>query len=288
MKVKRAVAISTDCTADIPDDILEKLGVEVIYFYISTESGRFRDTDEITSRNIIDYTAGGIKKATSAPPSPEEYREFFTQQLTKCEKLIHICIGGKVSLAYENACAAVQDGFENTVTVIDSLQLSTGMAHMVMKACELRDKKKQAHEIANELEKMKHHVSSTFSAESAEYLYYNGRVNEGIAKICRILNLHPILGMKDGSLKLIGIGAGNYNNALKRYIRKRLKNKETIDTDRVFITCVGCSVKTKNMVKKEVEKHLHFREIIVNEASATVSVNSGPGTVGVLYTRKYN
>ena len=165
MKVKKAVAISTDCTADIPDDILEKLGVEVIYFYISTESGRFRDTDEITSRNIVDYAAGGIKKATSAPPSPEEYREFFTQQLTKCEKLIHICIGGKVSRAYENACAALE-GFENAVTVIDSLQLSTGIAHMVMKACELRDKKKQAHEIANELEKMKHHISN-----SKEYLY---------------------------------------------------------------------------------------------------------------------
>lgn len=288
MKVKKAVAISTDCTADIPDDLLEKIGVNVIYFYITTESGRFRDTDEITSRNIIDYTAGGMKKAASAAPSTEEYREFFTDQLTKCERLIHICIGSKVSHAYENACAAVQEGFENTVTVIDSLQLSTGIAHLVMKACELRDKKKQAHEIANELEKMKYHISSTFSAENAEYLYYNGRVSRGIAKICRILNLHPILGMSDGELKLIGIGFGNYNAALKRYIKKRMKNKDSIDTDRAFITCVGCSVKTKNMVKKEVEKHLHFREVIINEASATISVNSGPGTIGVLYTRKYN
>ncbi len=287
MKVKKAVDISTDCTADIPEEILEKIGAGVIYFYISTESGRFRDTDEITSRNIVDYAAGGIKKAASAPPSTEEYREFFEQQLTHCEKLVHICIGSKVSRAFENANMA-KEGFGDAVTVIDSLQLSTGMAHMVIKACELRDKKKPAHEIANELEKMKCHVSSSFSAESAEYLYYNGRISEGIARICRLLNLHPILGMKDGGLKLIGIGAGNYNKALKRYIKKQLRNKDTIDTERVFMTCVGCSVKTKNMVKREVEKHLHFREVIINEASATVSVNSGPGTVGVLYVRKYN
>lgn len=287
MKVKKAVDISTDCTADIPEEILERIGVGVIYFYISTESGRFRDTDEITSRNIVDYAAGGIKKAASAPPSTEEYREFFEQQLTHCEKLVHICIGSKVSRAFENASAA-KEGFGDAVTVIDSLQLSTGIAHMVIKACELRDKKKPAHEIANELEKMKYHVSSSFSAESAEYLYYNGRISEGIARICRLLNLHPILGMKDGGLKLIGMGAGNYNKALKRYIKKQLRNKDTIDTERVFMTCVGCSVKTKNMVKREVEKHLHFREVIINEASATVSVNSGPGTVGVLYVRKYN
>ena len=43
---------------------------------------------------------------------------------------------------------------------------------------------------------------------------------------------------------------------------------------------------TLNLVKKEIEKHLHFKEIIFTEASATVSGNCGPGTVGVLFVTK--
>ncbi len=285
MNKKDFLGISTDCTADITAEMLEKYNVDVIYFYITTESGRFRDMDEITSRNIIDYTESGKRKMVSAPPSVYEYESFFEHQLNKYEKLIHICIGSKISHAYENAVIAAEK-YADRVTVIDSAQVSTGIAHVVLRACRLRDEKKSVDSITAELEGMKHKVSSSFCSDTAEYLYYNGRVPEAAAKLCRSFSLHPILGVKNGFLKLIGIGAGNYESVMKRYIKRQLKHKDEIDTELLFITSVGCSVKTLNMVKKEVEKHLHFREVIMTEASATVSGNCGPGTVGVLYVRK--
>ena len=285
MNTKGLLGISTDCTADITAEMLEKINVDVIYFYITTESGRFRDMDEITSRNIIDYTESGKKKMISAPPSVYEYEDFFSGQLKKYEKLIHICIGSKISRAYENAAAAAEK-FNGTVFVIDSEQLSTGIAHVVLRACKLRNERRPVDYIINELESMKSKVSSSFSSESAEYLYYNGRIPEIVARICGAFSLHPILGVKNGYLKPIGIGAGNYDRVLRSYIKKQLKHKDNIETERVFVTTVGCSIKTLNMVKKEIEKHIHFRDIIMTEASATVSGNAGPGTVGILFVKK--
>lgn len=285
MNNKKLLGISTDCTADITSEMLEKINVDVIYFYITTETGRFRDMDEITSRNVIDYTENGKRKMISAPPSVYEYEGFFDNQLNKYEKLIHICIGSKISLACENAVTAAKK-YGDRVTVIDSAQVSTGIAHVVLRACKLRDERKQAEVIIEELENMKNKVSSSFSAESAEYLYYNGRIPEAVAKFCRSFSLHPILGVRNGFLKLIGIGAGNYDKVLKRYIKRQLKHKDEIDTELLFVTSVGCSVKTLNMVKREIDKHLHFKQIIMTEASATVSGNSGPGTVGILFVTK--
>ena len=285
MKTKALLGISTDCTADITADMLEQYGVDVIYFYITTETGRFRDMDEITSRNVIDYIQSGKRKMLSAPPSVYEYEDFFDSQIKKYEKLIHICIGSKISHAYDNAVIAAKK-YEGRITVIDSAQVSTGIAHVVLRACRLRDEKKQADEIAEALDDMKDMVSSSFSAESTEYLYYNGRIPEVAAKLCRAFNLHPILGVKNGYLKLLRIGIGNYDRVIKKYIKRQLSDKENIDNDLLFVTTAGCSVKTLNMVKKEIEKHLHFKEIIFTEASATVSGNCGPGTVGVLFVTK--
>lgn len=285
MNTKISLGISTDCTADITADMLEKYNVDVIYFYITTETGRFRDMDEITSRNVIDYIQSGKRKMLSAPPSVYEYEDFFDSQMKKYEKLIHICIGAKISHAYDNAVTAAKK-YEGRITVIDSAQVSTGIAHVVLRACKLRDEKKQPEAIVEVLEYMKDMVSSSFSSESAEYLYYNGRVPEVAAKFCRTFNLHPILGVKKGYLKLIRIGIGNYDRVIKKYIKRQLSDKENIDNDLLFVTSVGCSVKTLNMVKKEIEKHLHFKEIIFTEASATVSGNCGPGTVGVLFVTK--
>ena len=285
MNTKISLGISTDCTADITADMLEKYKVDVIYFYITTETGRFRDMDEITSRNVIDYIQSGKRKMLSAPPSVYEYEDFFDSQMKKYEKLIHICIGAKISHAYDNAATAAKK-YEGRITVIDSAQVSTGIAHVVLRACKLRDEKKQPEAIVEVLEYMKDMVSSSFSSESAEYLYYNGRVPEVAAKFCRTFNLHPILGVKNGYLKLIRIGIGNYDRVIKKYIKRQLSDKENIDNDLLFVTSVGCSVKTLNMVKREIEKHLHFKEIIFTEASATVSGNCGPGTVGVLFVTK--
>lgn len=285
MSKKTTLGISTDCTADITAEMLEEINVDVIYFYITTESGRFRDIDEITSRNVIEYTESGKRKMLSAPPSVYEYESFFDSQLKKYERLIHICIGSKISHAYENAVTA-SEKYKGRVTVIDSAQVSTGIAHIVLIACKLRDGNKPPEFIINYLEDVKNDVSSSFIAESAEYLYYNGRVPEAAARLCRSFSLHPILGVKNGVMKLVSLGAGNYDNAIRRYVKRQLKNKDNIDTELIFITHVGCSIKTINMVKREVERHLHFRKVIITEASATVSGNAGPGTVGVLFVTK--
>ena len=89
--------------------------------------------------------------------------------------------------------------------------------------------------------------------------------------------------MKNGKMTLKGVEAGNPERSVLRYIKKELKNKKNINTKRIFITHAYCSVKNIAEVKAAVEKYCNFDEIIVTKASATVSGNCGPGTVGVLY-----
>ena len=38
------IAITTECTADLPAEILEKFGIDVIYYDMETDKGLFRDT----------------------------------------------------------------------------------------------------------------------------------------------------------------------------------------------------------------------------------------------------
>ena len=43
-----SIAISTECVADLPKKMFEQYGVEIIYYDIETDSGVFRDTEEIS------------------------------------------------------------------------------------------------------------------------------------------------------------------------------------------------------------------------------------------------
>lgn len=281
----KRTGITTDCVCDLPDDYLRANGIDLMYFYITTDTGRFRDGYAITSGNILEYLENGGKKAVTNAPEPREYKEFFEENLKQHDELIHIAISSQVGMSCANAMAALKLMGENgeKVTVIDSEHLSTGMGHMVMRAMELRDSGKSRAEIIEEIESMKSKLSTTFITENADYLYRNGRVSETVRKLCALFKFHPILVLKNGRITLKTIRVGNYEKSVMRYVRNELKHIDRIDKRRLFITHAGCKVKMLSQIKAEVEKLGRFDEMIVTQASATVSGNCGPGTVGVLF-----
>lgn len=281
----KQLGITTDCVCDLPDEYLRLHDVELMYFYITTETGRFKDVMEVTAENILDHLEGGGKKAETNAPAPEEYKGFFENRLKKYDELIHISISGHISDSSKNASAALELMGDNgkKVHIVDSEHLSTGMGHMVIKAVEMREGGSSAEEIIAGLEEMKSKVSTSFITMSADYLYRNGRVSKKIRDLVSLLRLHPVLCMKNGRMTLKGVEAGDPERSVMRYIKKELKNKKNINTKRIFITHAYCSVKNIAEVRAAVEKYCNFDEIIVTKASATVSGNCGPGTVGVLY-----
>ncbi|MGN0674552.1 MAG: DegV family protein [Oscillospiraceae bacterium] len=284
----KRVGITTDCVCDLPEEYLALHDIDIVYFYITTATGRFRDGYEITSENIIEYLEKGGTKAETAEPTSGEYKDFFENSLKKYDEIIHICISSYVSGSVVNAKAALELMGDNgkRVHVIDSWHLSTGMGHMIIKAVEMRDGGSSADEIAAEMESMKKKVSSSFITRSADYLYRNGRAGKRVRDITEMFNLHPVLHMKDGKMTLKSIKTGNYDKAVLKYIKSELKHNRKINMKRLFITHACCSVKTIADVKLLAEKYCRFDEIIVTKASATVSGNCGPGAIGVLYVNE--
>ena len=171
------------------------------------------------------------------------------------------------------------------VHIFDSGHLSTGIGHLVLRAAEMvKHGESDSRKILDELEKMKERVSTTFMADSADYLYSNGKVSKAVQIICSIFNIHPVLEMKNGYLGLKSVQIGNYEKSALRYIRKELKGKK-IRTDRLFITHAGCTANDIKLIRKEVNRVAKFDSVLVTKASATVSGNSGPRTFGVLFVK---
>ena len=280
--------ITTDCVCDLPEEYLKANGIDVIYFYITTATGRFRDGCEISSPNILEYLEDGGEKAETSAPAPEEYREFFENALKKYGELVHISISSRISLSCQNARAALELMGEQgkRVMVVDSGHLSTGIGHMVIKAVELRDAGYPTKEIAAAAESMKSNISTSFIAKNADYLYRSGRVSKTVKKLCSALMLHPVLTMREGRIALKTVKVGSYDRALTSYVRGELRRSREIDKSRLFITHAGCPVKTVAQVKAETEKLCRFNEVTVTKASATISGNCGSGTIGVLFVYK--
>ena len=282
------ICITTDCVCDLPDEILKSNNVDLIYFYIETDSGRFKDVDEITAQNVFDYLGnGGVKTITEAPPT-DEFVSFFSEKLKAYDHVIHIAISSKISKSVSNAEQAIEQlGTEGKrVHIVDSGHLSTGIAHMVLRAAEMVRSGSDTEKIISEMDDMRSRVSTSFMADNTDYLYLNGQVSKVIHKICTMFHIHPVLAMNKGYLKLRSCYIGNYRKSAARYIRVELKDNKKIKSNRLFITHAGCSTNDIKMIKKYVSSIMKFDEVVVTKASATISSNSGPRTFGLLYIKE--
>lgn len=279
------VIITTDCVCDMSESLLEQYDVKVIYFYITTEHGWFKDREEITSGNIVEYFERGGQAVQTKAPFPEEYEAFFERILKEGQEIIHIAVTSTLSKSCENALTAAKK-FNGRVHVVDSGHLSTGMAHLIIHAVKAANAGKTSKEIIAETEAMKKRVSTSFIAENANYLYRTGRVSKFIKNISETFRIHPVLGMKNGVMSVKGIRIGAYEKAVVRYVKKEMRRLSRIDKDRLFITHTKCSLRVLNAVKKQIGIQGGFKEIYDTEASATISSNCGANTIGVLYLRK--
>ena len=283
--MKKQLAITADCVCDLSDDMLDDLAIKVIYFYITTDNGCFKDMDEITAGNVVEYFARGGKFINTDAPEVEEYEELFEKVLRNSEEIIHITIASKLSRSYARATQAAKK-FAGKVHVFDTGHLSTGIGHLVIKAVEMAQEGKNASEILEILESKKDKISTSFIADKVDYLYRNGRVNKAVMLLCSTFKIHPVLTMKGGYLKIKTVYIGNYEKCVLRYARRELKKAAGIEKKRVFITHASCPLRIINKVRDFMTSQCPFEEIYVTDASATITSNCGANTLGVLFVRE--
>lgn len=283
-KKKKKLIITTDCVCDLPDALVEKFEIRQMYYYVHTNEGRFCDTKEISSDNLLNYLESNKNTAYSSPATVEEYESFLADVISEAEKVIHISMASKTSKGYERALTASK-GFDN-VTVIDSGHLSSGMGIIVLYAAKLAREGFGVEEITNKVKGMREKISTSFIIPTGENMYKNGKISKFVKVVCDTLYFHIVLSLSQSKLVVKNIEMGSIENSYKSYIKNELKNKNKIDKRILFITYAGCSIKQLEKIKIEVDKYVKFEKIIIQKCSATISSNAGIGTVGLAYIKK--
>lgn len=278
------IAITSDCTCDLSDKIREKYGIKLLYFYMNMDNGCFKDTEEITADNVIEYLDNGGGKVMTVAADIDEIVQFYKSMLNVYDEVIHISISSKISEAYDYALTASEQ-FNGKVHVVDSEQLSTGMGHLILKAAEAVEGGKSADDIVKMLEQMKQKVLTTFIMDNLDCFCRTGRICNPIKSVCNLLKIHPVIIMKKGRMRLKGIQIGDYENSAMRYVKKILRKAESMDKKRIFITHTNCKVSLISKIKQQIVSGYDFESAYVTRASATITGNCGANTVGLLYVK---
>lgn len=277
------IKITCDSTADLSNDILQKYNIDTIPLYIILDDKTYRDSVDIQPDDIYEYAKKTGKLPKTAAVSVQNYIDLFSK-FQDYDAVIHINLGQQFSSSYQNAYIASQE-FEN-VFVINSDNLSTGTGHIVLEAAELVEQGHDAETICEKINELVPKVDASFVLDTLDYLKMGGRCSAIQAFGATLLNIKPCIEVIDGKMDVGKKYRGKIEKSIQKYVVDRLKNRDDIVTDRIFITHSGCSDELINHVKQLVLEHQPFEEVIVTRASCTISSHCGPNTLGVLYKTK--
>ena len=283
-KLKLPIQISTDSVSDLPGELVRKHKIAVMPYRIKTNGGEFLDGIEAETDGLLDYIREEGRTAISEAPEVEDYVEYFAEQLTMAQYVIHITMAKHASKGYQNAVEASKT-FDN-VYVIDSGHLSSGMGLIVLKAARYAESGITADRVVQKVEKLREKAKTSFIVDNTAYLVRVGRISSRVSTLCDALMLHPVIILKKSSMKVGGIFAGTTENVRKRYIKSALETVHPIDNRMLFITYSGLSKEELNWIKEEVSKKVTFEKVIYQKASPAISTNCGPGCFGLLYLLK--
>ncbi len=280
---KRRLLITTDCTADIPREVLGKLDIRLMPFYVVTSEGRFRDGAEIDSEDLLSYLGQTGSVAHVDSSSVEEYERFFGEALLEAEEVIHIAMASHVGAGFETAMEASRS-FED-VTVVDSGQLSCGIGLLTLRAIQMVEDGFSRDEVIAHLEDVKQRIHATFLISSIELMTRNELLSTSFANFCSRYRLRPSVKCKNSSIRVNFLYVGSFESRARRYIKRELKGK-SIDRSRLFLVYSGCSAREVEFIRKEISRYVDFEEIIIQSSSATNSCGCGLGAFGLVYETK--
>ena len=278
------VHISADSTVDLSPELVERFGITVLPMLVTLDGDTRLDGIEVVPQDLFAYTQKTGQLAKTAAQSSAYYIDRFRELTQDGGAVIHFTISASMSSAYNFACLAAEE-FEN-VYVVDSMNLSTGIALLVLKAAEMAADGADAETIVNTVNGLRTKVDASFVVDTLEFLHKGGRCSTIAMLGANVLKLKPCIQVKEGAMDVGKKYRGRMDSVLREYVADALHDPDDIDLSRIFVTHTCGDDPLVGEIVKLVRGTLPFREVLTTSAGCTVSAHCGPGTLGVLFIRK--
>jgi DegV family protein with EDD domain len=191
------------------------------------------------------------------------------------EQIVSLHLSSKLSGTYDAAVTGRELSAEKArITVIDTLSLSMGLGFCVLVAARLAQSQAELHDIiqaAKETTSLTR-ISATF--DTLKYVLKSGRLGAAKALIGGILNVKPLLTLKDGVLWPSGISRTRHR-ALDSLVDFAKKTPGAEEAAIVYSTTPDEALD----LKEKLSEFMDQSKIYISRLGPALGAHGGPGTI---------
>ena len=271
------VKIVTDSSSDIPLELAKKLDIAVVPVYIYFGDKAYKDGVDIGPDELYKRLVEGPVYPTTTQPIPADFSETYTALAKDADAIVSIHLPTKVSGTYNAALQGLEIAKPKCeVHVFDSLSVSVGLGLIVIAAAQVANRGGKLAEVLEETRKAISKTQMRGLLDTLQYLLKGGRITKTRALVGALLNVKPILKMRDGELIQAGM-ARSYTKGVEQVFEFVKNYPNLVEVGIAQSTVPEEAEKLKEMLGSVIdEKH-----ILMSRIGAGLGVHGGPGTMVV-------
>ncbi len=273
------VRIITDTTSGLPRELTSRLDIPVIPQNVIFGEKSYRDDTELDTLTFLKFLKESKQLPKTAAPSPELYKPYFQKAKDKGEPVIVITPSEKVSGTYNSAMTARNEFQDGDIRVIDAQTIAGNLGTLSLLAHEMAQAGKSADEIEAHIKDLIPRGRTYFLIDTLEYLQKGGRIGGAKALLGELLQVKPILQIKDGQ-----VAPYDQERTKKRALAKLVEVvSEQVKASSDPHLCVMHveALEDANVLAATFSSNLNIPSIPIYELPPAIVVHAGPKTLAV-------
>lgn len=220
------VAIVTDSAADIPDSLIEALGIHVVPVHVHFGDRQYLDRIGLGPEQFYRELAHNPNHPVTSQPAPGEFRRVFQMLGSHYETVIAIHVTSQGSGTWQAARSAAQRLPDTDIRVVDSRTVSAGLGLMVVEAAELAREGREADAIMAALDGIRARTAVWGAVADLAFAVRGGRVPAWKKRVTDALRVTPVLTARAGGRVDAGgllWGKSRRETAFAGFVRRRMR-----------------------------------------------------------------
>jgi DegV family protein with EDD domain len=275
-------AVVLDSTADFPEAPERFPNFRVVPLYVRFGDESFRDYVDIDPQRFYERLRTAPVLPTTSQPTPGDFLAVYEELAPRYERVLSLQISSTLSGTFASAQAAAEMLGGGKVRVIDTRTVSASLALLALGVQRRLERGTTDEEIDAFVARYQREHRLLFTVNTLEYLAKGGRIGRAAAFAGNLLNVKPILTIRDGEVVPLKRVRGN-PKAFAEFAT--LFESTTTDSQHLKVGIAHAAAPERldalaNMVRAvRPDADIELRTTL----GAVVGTHAGPGTVGFFW-----
>ena len=271
--------IIADTTCGLPRDLLAQRGIPLIPQIVIFGDNSFHDDKEMDTAAFLQKLKTTKTLPKTSAPEPLLYHPIFKQAQEDGESVIVVAPTSKASGTVRSAQSAALEFPKVDIHVVDTLTISCNLGSLVLLADDMAKAGESTAAIVGKLNDMIPRGRLYFLVDTLEYLAKGGRIGGAKRLLAELLEIKPILQMKDGQVESFE-QQRTKKRALARLVEIVVEQCPGGEPAHLCALQVEAEDEAEALVA-ELKSRVNVPQIPIYELPPAIVVHAGPRAMGV-------